>query len=155
LKRTPTPGNGTYNPRSRRKTPGCRKRSALAGITNTHPLMLLGKLSCRRHVAGISSEIPRPGQPQQGVNPTLRCSYHQSIRHSTEECTKVCDIIEELVQSGALARFVQRSPPREKSPDFLGPEVVVEAAIKVLGGRHGWFQKEIRRESAKPRRRVA
>jgi len=41
--------------------------------------------------------LPRPGRPQPGADPTLRCSYHQSIRHSTKESTKVRDLIGELV----------------------------------------------------------
>jgi len=50
--------------------------------------------------------LPRPGRSQPGADPTLRCSYHQNIEHSTEDYTKVRDLIEELIQSGALAHFV-------------------------------------------------
>ena len=73
--------------------------------------------------------LPRPGRSQLGADPTLRCSYHQSIGHSTEECTKVRDLIEELVQSGALTRFVQRSPPRREGL----------RAFEIRGGRGGRY----------------
>ena len=73
--------------------------------------------------------LPHPGRPQPGADPTLRCNYHQSIGHSIEECTKVHDFIEELVQSGALARFVQRSPLRREGPIVFGTR----------GGREGRY----------------
>lgn len=41
--------------------------------------------------------LPRLSRHQPGADPTLRCSYHQSIGHSTEECTKIRDQIEELI----------------------------------------------------------
>jgi len=72
--------------------------------------------------------LPRLGRPQPEADPTLRCNYHQSIRHNTEECTKVRDLIEELIQSGALASFVQKG--QREGPRPLGTRV----------GRGGRFQ---------------
>jgi len=74
--------------------------------------------------------LPPPGRPKLGVDPTLRCSYHQTIGHNTEECTKVRDIIEELMQSGALARFVQRGQTHREGPRAFGAR----------RGRGGHFQ---------------
>jgi len=50
--------------------------------------------------------LSRPEWSQSETDPVLRCSYHQKIGHNTEKCTKARDLIKELIQSGALARFV-------------------------------------------------
>lgn len=36
------------------------------------------------------------------------CNYHRNQGHSTEECFKVKDLLEELVRSGALNRLIYR-----------------------------------------------
>jgi len=41
------------------------------------------------------------------VDAMKRCNYHQNQGHTTKECCKVCDLIEELVRSGPLGSFVQ------------------------------------------------
>jgi len=93
--------------------------------------------------------LPRPGRPQPGADPTLRCSYHQSIRHNTEECTKVHDLIEELVQFGALARFVQRGPTPRDGPRGFGARG--RQGHHVRGrGRVGAERREARTENGPP-----
>jgi len=64
--------------------------------------------------------LPRPGRSQPRPDPALRCSYHQNIGHITEECTKVKDLIEELIQSSALARFVQKGRQFREGPRDFG-----------------------------------
>jgi len=62
-----------------------------------------------------------PGTIIAWCRPTLRCNYHQNIGHNTEEYTKVRDLIEELIQSGSLTHFIQRSwshANREGSRNF-------------------------------------
>jgi len=53
--------------------------------------------------------LPQPVQSPPFTDPTKRCWYHQNSGHTTEECIKVRDLIEDLIRSGSLNRFIQQS----------------------------------------------
>jgi len=53
--------------------------------------------------------LPQPVQSLPNADPTKRCWYHQNSGHTTGECIKVCDLIENLIRSGSLNCFIQQS----------------------------------------------
>jgi len=54
-------------------------------------------------------QLPRSKQSHLDADPKLGCNYHQNIGHAIEHCSKDRDIIEELIQYGALTRFIKKS----------------------------------------------
>ncbi|XP_020239774.1 uncharacterized protein LOC109818656 [Cajanus cajan] len=55
--------------------------------------------------------LPLPGHNPNTVNMFKHYYYHRNYDHTTEECRTLKDLIEELVQSGNLKQYVQRTQP--------------------------------------------
>jgi len=123
----PTPGSENYSHKSQRKAPDCKRRSGPKGMTDTPPLTLLGRLSCRRRVAwtlstSLVQDDPNKGQTLISGAATTRVS--SIVLRNALRCVTLS---RSSSQSGALSCFAQRSPPQREGSRPFGPR----------GGRRG------------------
>jgi len=103
-KRKSMPPSGPNNSRfSKRKYSG---RFENYTPLNTSREVVLQEVCNPEHV-----QLPSPKQSHLGVDPMLQHSYHHNIKHNTEDCSKVHDILEELVWSKALS--IKDKHPRQ------------------------------------------
>ena len=57
----------------------------------------------------VPIRLPQMKLPRLESNTTKYCMYHCDIGHNIEDCWALKDKIEELIQVGYLAQFVNRS----------------------------------------------
>jgi hypothetical protein len=50
---------------------------------------------------------PRNKEHTMGLNPDAWCAYHRCRGHDTEKCFRLRDLIEELIKSGHLRKFIE------------------------------------------------
>ena len=57
---------------------------------------------------------PNPLKHRPNTNKNKYCSYHKDIGHTTEQCTKLRDEIEYLIERGYLKEYIQNNQLNEK-----------------------------------------
>jgi hypothetical protein len=50
---------------------------------------------------------PRNKEHTMGLSPDAWCAYHRCRGHDTEKCFRLRDLIEELIKSGHLRKFIE------------------------------------------------
>ncbi|CAJ2666766.1 unnamed protein product, partial [Trifolium pratense] len=81
--------------------------------------------------SGLANLLPkRANNIPLGLNDNAWCAYHRCRGHSTEKCFRLRDLIEELIKSGHLRRFIDDAAqgrvvvpkiPRQEPRDTQGP----------------------------------
>ncbi|CAJ2642757.1 uncharacterized protein LOC123899916 [Trifolium pratense] len=65
--------------------------------------------------AGLARLPPAPDrQARMGPNPEEWCHYHRCKGHDTEKCYRLKDLIEQLLNSGHLRKFLQKAAAAER-----------------------------------------
>ncbi|CAL0328441.1 unnamed protein product [Lupinus luteus] len=61
-------------------------------------------------------QLPRPRPDKPGVQDQSKyCDYHSMFGHLTNDCTQLCDTIEDLIQADHLQRFIAGLEQRRRS----------------------------------------
>lgn len=74
---------------------------------------------------------PKPMNPNRPPS-SKYCDYHEDMGHTTEKCFQLRHTIENKIQSGEFAHFVQREDPAHESPKNS------DRLIDVISGRGGY-----------------
>ncbi|PNX91900.1 gag-pol polyprotein [Trifolium pratense] len=94
------PGNPYFQRRDFKSYPDMKGYTPL----NTSPVHVLKEIL----TTGLASLPPKwGGNAQLGQNENAWCAYHRCKGHATEKCFRLRDLIEELIKSGHLRKFIE------------------------------------------------
>ncbi|WJX56837.1 hypothetical protein P8452_42457 [Trifolium repens] len=128
--RAPESGGSRYPDYHRRRWPNKDHRTSRNGGSSYYPQKRGAKPfeqyaplnRARVHIldeilqAGLSKRPPPPERHYtMGRNENEFCHYHRCKGHDTEKCFRLKDLIEELIRSGHLKKFIERAAQENKA----------------------------------------